>query len=112
MNHTPGPWKVAPKSCRYGVTDPALRAKLVKLNLRPEFNALGIGADDETKTVAIVPLDDGNIWDAALIAAAASLLVACERVKMYLEAAERGGAFHAPELQILEIAIKLARGME
>lgn len=77
--HTPGPWSVAPRVGRYQVI-PATeheRIQLASIN-GLEFEALSVGGAN--RQMAIIPLDESNIDNANLIAAAPEMLEAIEKL--------------------------------
>jgi len=72
--HTPGPWNIAERTCKYGVTDKNLIAILNANKLNATFEAMAIEDKRKDRTIALIPLDDSNLENARLISAAPELL--------------------------------------
>jgi hypothetical protein len=75
--HTPGPYHLSPDTCRYGVADSHKKMICIQHGFSTEFNALAITDTTDSKTLAIIPLDDSSVENAILFSAAADLLEAC-----------------------------------
>lgn len=75
-------WRVGARQARYAVADEVQRAKLIKLGIPYEFDALSVGTDQ--RQVAIIPLDTAGVKDAVLISAAPQMLEALKLVNDWL----------------------------
>lgn len=73
-------WKIEPEKCLYEVSDPIKKEVCARFGIATEFNALAVGNEDGTKTIAIIPLDDSNIDNARLIASAPEMLEMLEQL--------------------------------
>lgn len=107
MSHTKGPWRLGPEKCSYKINDRKKELICEENGFPTSFFALGIGNEDENKTIAIVPLDDSNEENARLIAAAPDLLKACKEALDCLRRPQRGISVTRVTLQM---AIDKAEG--
>lgn len=80
MKSTPGPWSIGIRQAEYDVVE---KYALASMGMQTRFMAVSIGTPKNQ--VAIVPLDESNISNARLIAAAPELL---DAVKLALAACD------------------------
>lgn len=93
MKYTPGPWGIGSRKATYTVL-PEMAKKLQAYGLPTEFKALSVGTS--RGQVAIIPLDESNVANARLIAAAPELLEIAKRYELWeaklLETSESWGS--------------------
>ena len=77
--HTPGPWDIAPRSAPYIAhsDNPRIKAWLERSGT-DRFDALSVGT--KNGSVALIPLDESNMENARLIAAAPYMLEALQEI--------------------------------
>ena len=80
--YTAGPWEIAPRKARYRVTGEGAEA-LKACGLPVDIDMVSIGTS--TGQVAAIPMDESNMANAYLIAAAPELLEAAETALDVLE---------------------------
>ena len=85
MSYTEGPWEIAPDAATYTIDGYAGR-RLRAVGLPTEVLMLSVGT--RSGQIAAIPMDESNVENARLIAAAPDLLEALEEITNYSGGAE------------------------